>query len=90
MAVVDKYCIDSAFLLIEEQRLPVVCMSSADIDEPRKPESLTIPNSSQTAAGKNFVKSGTFAKKSGTKAKTRARAKNTSFFWPTPLIPFQK
>jgi hypothetical protein len=56
MAVVEKHSVNSAFALIEEQRLPIVYMLSAHVDEPRQPEIITIVNSPQTAAGKYFIK----------------------------------
>jgi len=90
VAVVNKHRVYSACSLIEEQRLPVVYMPSTHVDEPRQPEILTIPNSPQTAAGKDFVKAGIFAKESGTEAGTSTGTENPSIFRPTPLIPLQE
>jgi len=90
VAVVDKHRVNSAHSLIEEQSLPVVYMPSAHVDEPRQPEILTIPNTPQAAAGKDFVYAGIFAKQSGTEAKTSIGTEDPSNFWPTPLISLQE
>lgn len=90
MAVVDKHGVDSAFALIEEQRLPVVNMPSAHVDEPRQPEIIPIPNSPQTAAGEDFIKAEIFTKESGAKAESSTGTENPSIYRPAPLVPLKE
>jgi hypothetical protein len=52
--MIDKVCKILASFVLQEYRLPVVCMSRTDIDEPRQPEVLAVANPPETVSRKYF------------------------------------